>query len=250
MKIALIEDNSAIRKTVSSYLSRSEVDTEIVFETDNVKDGIRLFEKHQVDLAILDVEIKGGLIFDVLNAISSLNFNILFLSSHGSYALDAFRYSAFNFIVKPIDFDQLNLQLFRILKVHQDQETTKSLKQQLDFLQGVIHESPTEKIALPGQKGVDFHRISEIAWVEADSSYCKFHFKDRKEIIVSRPLKEFSDILMRHNFFRTHRSSMINLGFIKQYIKGDGGVVVLENGSEIQVSRRRKDPLIEILTKN
>ena len=112
MKVAIIEDNPAIRETVSNYLNRSDVQVELVFETDNVQDGIRLFKEHSVDLAILDVEINGGLIFDVLNGLSSVDFEILFFSSHGSYALDAFRYSAFNFIVKPIDFEQLNLQLY------------------------------------------------------------------------------------------------------------------------------------------
>lgn len=248
MKIAFIEDNPLIRKTVSNYLERSDIETEIVFETDNVKDGIKLFKKHTIDLAILDVEINGGLIFDVLNELPSLDFEILFLSSHGSYALDAFRYSAFNFIIKPIDFEQLNLQLLRVSKKRQDQKVTQSLKEQLKFLQSVIHGSTDEKIALPSQKGIDFYRINEIAWVEADSSYCKFHFKNGQEVIVSRPMKEFSDILLRHKFFRTHKSSMINLEFIKQYIKGDGGVIVLENNCEIQVSRRRKDALIEILT--
>lgn len=248
MKIAIVEDHEALKQTLKTYLARLPFDLEIVFEADSVTAAYNGFLKHKVDLAILDVEIKEGLIFDALNQLPQLNFEILFLSAHGNYAVNAFEYNALNYILKPLEYAALEKQFFQYY--NRQKESTTYLKQQIAELEHILRNRKVEKIALPSATGVAFYRFTEISWIKADSNYCHFVLKTGKKVVVSKPLKEFVNLLEHQGFYRIHKSYMVNLSFVQQYIKGDGGYVILEDGSEIQVSRRKKEGLLIALQVN
>lgn len=248
MKIAIVEDNPAVRKVLMEYLQRVPISLEVVFEADSVESAVQGFSQHQVDLAILDVEIKNGLIFEALEQLPKLDFELIFCSAHGSYAVNAFRFSAMNFIVKPLVYEELLEQLEVVNEKLSKRSELVSLKQQLRFLQQVLSEPRTEKIALPGSEGVSFYRFDQISWVEADSNYCNFYMVNGERVLVSKPLKEFADLLEDRGFYRVHKSSIVNLRYVRQYIRGEGGSVILEDGSEVSVSRRKKEGLLKALS--
>lgn len=247
MKIAIVEDNKELRNVLKEYLSRLPFSIEIAFEADSVSSAIEGFISHKIDLAILDVEIREGLIFDVLNKVPVIDFEILFLSAHSGYAIQGFEYNAMNYLLKPLKYDALEKQFFNFEERRELKKTTAYLKEQLALLEKVVTDRKVEKIALPSLQGICFYRFHEISWIKSEANYCSFILKTGEQIMVSRPLKEYVHLLESQGFYRTHKSYMVNLSYIQKYIKGDGGSVVLEDGSEVQVSRRKKEGLLRVL---
>lgn len=247
MNITIVEDNKALRESLKNHLSQSALTRHVVEEAACVVTALTALKKSKIDVALLDVEIEGGLIFDVLNQIPELDFDIIFLSAHDSYAINAFRYNALNYLLKPIDFNELDRQLDAVYKKNKEIRTHQNLRMQLAELEKNLFLSKTEKIALPAIDGIRFYRYSDISWIKADANYCHFILRSGAKVVVSKPLKEFEDLLEIQGFYRVHKSSMINLSFVQQYIKGDGGTVILEDHSEIQVSRRKKEGLLDAL---
>lgn len=249
MKIAIVEDNSSLRKLLKYNINKLPYKTEIIFESTNVLDSIKKFNENNIDLAIVDVEIEGGLIFDVLKSLKTINFEVLFLSAHGSYAINAFEYNALNYLLKPLVYDQLKKQIDYFLKRINYSFSNDFLKNQILNLEKTIHSKKLEKIALPAVDGISYYRFNDITSVKADANYCHFFLKNGTKVTVSKPLKEFQNILEENGFYRVHKSSIINLSYVEKYVKGDGGLVILEDKSEFFVSRRKKEGLLEALQK-
>lgn len=181
MRIAIVEDHSGLRKTLKQHLSQLPYRLEVVFEAASVSDAVKGFITHQIDLAILDVEIQEGLIFDVLNQLPSLDFEILFLSAHGSYAINAFEYNALSFILKPLDYSALEKQFAKYYNRKAEGTAVSALKTQLEQLEKILKQKKVEKIALPSTEGISFYRFDEISWIQADANYCNFILKTGKK---------------------------------------------------------------------
>ncbi|MBN1416957.1 MAG: response regulator transcription factor [Bacteroidales bacterium] len=215
---------------------------EIAGTATTVPDGINEILKTNPDLVLLDVEMSPGTGFDILNRIPQRNFKIIFITAHNDYAIQAFRYSAVDYILKPIDIADL---ISAINKVNQ----SVSHNHLLDFnvlLDNIKTDIP-HKLAIPTSSGYEYILVNEIIHIEADRSYCIFHLTNKRKIMVSKCLNDYQQILDTRIFFRIHHSFLINLQHVKSFSRKDGGFVETIDGSQIPIARRKKDYFYEAM---
>ncbi|MEO5649283.1 MAG: LytTR family DNA-binding domain-containing protein [Ginsengibacter sp.] len=182
--------------------------------------------------------------FKMLEEIKEKDFDIIFTTAYNHYAIDAVRISAFDYLVKPIAVKDLQDSVARLLK-YQNKQTPEKL----DVLRQSLSDSRSQndKITISTNEGVEFFEINQIVRIESSSNYSKIFFKDGKNILVTKLLKDFEEILLPYRFFRIHNSHLINLSYLKKYIRGDGGQVVLQNNEVIDVSRRKKEEFLKLI---
>ncbi len=240
MNAVIIDDEKRSRQYLRSLIEDQYGEVTIVGEADGVESGVKLIEELDPDLLLLDVQMLDGSGFDLLARINLSKYHVIFVSAYDRFAIRAFKFSAIDYLLKPVDINELGEALDKVKKTKLNDE----VRAKLDLLLNNV--SKIEKIALASLNGVEFVRIDEIVRCESHNNYTRFYLHSGDEILVSRTLKDFEDMLESKNFFRIHKSHMINLSFLKKYIKGEGGVVVMEDGSEIPVSRRRKDEFKEL----
>jgi len=203
------------------------------------------------DVIFLDIEMPKINGFNFLKQCEPVNFEVIFTTAYSQYAIEALRISALDFLLKPIDIKELVASVGRLeLKLANKQTQPGILEQQMQlFFQHQQSANQMAKIALPVLNGLEFVDINNIIKVEADNVYSNFYLNSGKKIVVSRTLKEADKMLQRWNFMRVHKSFIINLNYITQYIKGEGGTVILSDGSEVEVSRRSKNEFLARINK-
>jgi len=244
IKTVIIDDEQnnliALRKTLEIFC----LEIEIIAEANNVESGIEAINKYQPNLIFLDIEMPDGTGFDLLQAFDKINFQVIFVTAFNQYAIKAFQFSAVDYILKPIVPELLIKAVHKASKQPNQGDLEKLVKNLLDNRDNIA------SLALPTFDGIQIEKTENILYCESEDNYTKFFLKDGTMVMVSRTLKEYDAVLSDSNFFRIHQSYLINLSEVKKYVKGDGAFVVLSNDKRIDVSRRRKQALIDILTKN
>ena len=254
LRAAIIDDETNAREGLTNLLQLLCPEVEICGEAKNVDQGIELIRSQQPNLVFLDIQMPGKTGFDLLTSFEQVNFGVVFTTAYQEYAIKAFRFSAIDYLLKPIDPDELQLAVARaaaqvatvssqqltILREHLDSSERATLRQRT--------QNANQRIALPTAEGIYFVAMTDIIQCESLGSYTKFHLVGSKPIVVSRLLKEYEEILDNYYFFRIHQSNMVNLEHIKRYVKGDGGQVWLSDNTEVEVSRRRKDDFLALLS--
>ena len=227
--ITLLEDNSEV---------------EIVAVCHNGIEGLTAIKKYTPDLVFLDVEMPKMNGFEMLEQLSQVNFEIIFTTSYDQYALRAIRFSAIDYLLKPIDSDELQKAVQKV--IHRSQ---KPIAQQLEILMQRIHQpaTPINKIAMPTMEGLQMIPVDSIISCESDSNYTILLLKNNKKIVVSRTLKEIEELLEEHSFVRVHRCYLANLNEVEKYVKGEGGYLVMSDGTTIDVARNKKESLMKKL---
>jgi two-component system LytT family response regulator len=198
----------------------------------------------QPDLVFLDIKLPGKSGIDLLRDFNPLPFEVIFVTAYNDYMTQAFQFSAVDYLLKPVDEDMLVQAVRRAATRIQ----SKSEKISVDTLFHNLRQAnqPAKmKLCIPSIKGFQVVEVSDILYCEASSSYTNFHFANRSLICASKPIHEYETLLEDSHFIRIHKSYLVNLDFIREYIRGDGGSVILTNGQEIEVSRRRKDVLMQ-----
>ncbi len=195
-------------------------------------------KQEQPQLVFLDVQLQGTTGFDLLRQLPSTPFQLIFTTAYERYALEAFKFSAMDYLLKPIAESDL---LQAIQKIVAATEKDKLFKQ-LEVLYSHLHPNnyPSKKISIPTVHGLEFLAVDEILYCQADANYTILYLKDKQQLLVAKTLKEFEALLSESGFFRVHHSHLVNLHAVKKYHKGKGGYLILENGVEIEVSTRRK----------
>ncbi len=216
----------------------------VVAEAENGREGIEMIQKHQPELVFLDIEMPEMDGFAMLANIADKKFHLVFTTAYDQYAIKAIKYAAFDYLLKPIDIDELVMTIERLAGQIPGDITTKKLE---TLEQNLLTKPFLNKIAIPTSEGLLFFDISQIIRLEAQSNYTMIFFEDQSKLIASRTLKDFEDILPSNTFFRIHNSHMINLHFIKKYFRGDGGHVEMKNGDLILVSRRKKEEFLNLI---
>jgi len=216
----------------------------VVAEAENGREGIELIHKHQPQLVFLDIEMPVMDGFAMLAAITDKKFHLVFTTAYDQYAIKAIKYAAFDYLLKPIDIDELVATIERLAGQPPGDITGKKLE---TLEQNLLTKPFLNKIAIPTSEGILFFDIAKIVRLEAESNYTLIYFDDHIKIIASRTLKEFEEILPSDTFFRIHNSHIIHLYFIKKYIRGDGGQVEMKNGDQVPVSRRKKDEFLKLI---
>ncbi|NQU33339.1 MAG: response regulator transcription factor [Bacteroidetes bacterium] len=241
MRAVIIDDEKRARNYLRGILEDQFKEVEIVGEADGVATGCQLIESESPDLLFLDVQMQDGTGFDLLSKIVRSKYQIIFVSAYDRFAITAIKFSAVDYLLKPVETADLSIALEKI----KQSNTTDKVQMKLDLLLNNINK--IEKIALPSLNGIEIIKLEDIIRCESDNNYTTFYLKSKERIIVSKTLKDYEDMLESKGFFRTHKSHIINLAYLKKYIKGEGGFAVMEDGSEITVSRRRKEEFMEVL---
>jgi two-component system, LytTR family, response regulator len=210
----------------------------------SAKDGIAKINELRPDLIFLDIEMPYMNGFQMLEQISNIDFEIIFTTSYDQYAIKAFKFSALDYLLKPVDREELEKAVQKISK-----KINPSISQQLEILLQKINQPsiPVQRIALPTMQGLEFVPVESIINCTSSNNYTEFFLKDKKRLLVSRTLKEAEDMLTEHAFLRVHHSHIVNMNAITKYVKGEGGYLVMEDGSTIDVSRSRKELLMQRL---
>lgn len=245
MKTAIIIDDEmkgriALKQKLLDYCP----EVKLIGEADSGKQGIELIEKLHPDVVFLDIEMPGMDGFEMLKKISEKSFHIIFTTAYDRYAIKAIKFAAFDYLLKPVDIEELKQTVERITRSQPQNHTVKKLEV---LEQHLFTNTALNKIAIPTLDGLLFFNTADIIDLEARSNYTEIHFANNQKITASRTLKEFEELLPADKFFRPHHSHIINLSFIKRYIRGDGGQIELQNGTVVSVSRKKKDEFLKVI---
>ena len=245
----LIDDDSNLRNGMKGLLSMYAPDIEILGEADSVKTGINAIEYHQPNVIFLDIQLGDGTGFDILEQLAqkrgSINAHVVFITAHEQYAVKAFRFSALDYLLKPVDPEDLHAVVEKIKKVLNDNESFAHIDLLLENIRKKVDKF--KRIALSTAEGIHLFEVSDIIRLESQDNYTKFYIKDNKPVLISKTLKEYEDLLSEQGFERIHQSHLINLAYLKSYIKKDGGYAVMADNSHLPISQRKKERLQELL---
>lgn len=232
----------ALRQKITDYCS----DVDIVAEAADGAEGLAMIEKYKPNLVFLDIEMPKLNGFDMLQQIPNKDFHLIFTTAYDHYAIKAIKYAAFDYLLKPIDIDELKAAIEKI-KNFKTQDTNK----QIELLNHNIkaNKISLNKLAIPTLEGLCFYDIADLIYLEASSNYTNLYFGSNKKVVASKTLKDFEELLPEDLFFRPHHSYIINLKCITKYIKGDGGQIELSNGAVVDVSRRKKEEFLKVIAK-
>jgi two-component system, LytTR family, response regulator len=230
----------ALLKKISDYCPQVKV----LAEAANGSEALLLIQHHKPQLIFLDIEMPRMNGFEMLNELPEKNFHIIFTTAYDQYAIKAIKYAAFDYLLKPVDIEELKTAVDKL-----DSRENKETKKQVELLQQNMQQQKKQlhKLAIPTLEGLLFYDINDIMHLEANSNYTNIHFTNKTKITASKTLKDFEELLPGDTFFRTHHSHLINLNFIKRYIKGDGGQIELQNGTYVDVSRRKKEEFLKVI---
>ena len=248
----IIDDEARGRLALRQKLKDYCPDVQLEGEAADGEEGLQLIEQHRPDIVFLDIEMPRLNGFDMLQRLQRKNFHLIFTTAYDHYAIRAIRFAAFDYLLKPIDIEELKTTIDKIKGqlLQSGQEEQGRREQTSERLETLAHNLRTtlNKIAISTVEGVLFFDLSDIIHMEARSNYTVFSFVNRPRLTVSKTLKEFEDLLPQDQFFRPHHSHIINLKYIKKYIKGDGGQIELQNGELVDVSRKKKDEFLKIIS--
>lgn len=249
IRALLIDDDSNLRNGMKGLLTRYAPDIIIAGEADSVKTGITAIEQLQPDVIFLDIQLGDGTGFDILEQITqkkgALNSHVVFITAHEQYAVKAFRFSALDYLLKPVDPEDLNKVIDKIKKVLANNDSYAHIDLLLENIRKKVDKF--KRIALSTSEGIHLFEVSDIIRCESQDNYTKFYIKDNKPVLISKTLKEYEDLLSEQGFERIHQSHLINLAYLKSYIKKDGGYAVMADNSHLPISQRKKERLQELL---
>lgn len=242
IKAIIVDDEPHFRENLKAIMRLQATDIEVVAEAGSVAEAVQKITQHNPQLLFLDVHLPDGLGFDILKQLGSSNYKVIFTTAHDNYAITAFRFNAIDYLLKPVDPEMLIEALNRVRE-------QPFLNSGLDERLKDVLSKPSErtKISLPTLEGITMLNIQDIIRCESDGSYTSFFTTKGRRIVVSRSIKEYDELLTPYRFFRVHQSHLVNLQYVEQFLKVDGGTLIMSDGSQIEVSRRRKDQLLQLI---
>jgi two-component system, LytTR family, response regulator len=248
IRAIIIDDADDARATLAEDLKGTGKEIDIVAEANGVKSGIEAINRYKPDLVFLDIHMDDGNGFQVLEGVKSYDFKVIFTTGSGDFALKAIKFSAVDYLLKPIDPDELEHALTKLEKTGkqisdiQNQESIRMLVENLKHMN-----QPPKRIALSSADRIHIIEVKDIVRCESQSNYTLFYLNDKRQILVTRTMKEFEEMLEPDNFIRIHHSHLINFAFLREYIKADGGYALMADQSRIPVAVRKKDDLLRKL---
>ena len=242
-RIVIIDDEKQARQTTISLLERLNFQFDLVGEGWDIHSATKAITENEPDLIFLDIQLKDGNGFQVLDQVSQLEAQVIFVTAYNQHAIQAFQLSAFGYLLKPIDIEALGVVLSKFnqhQKLQQQQLTTRTKILIEHFDTGKV-----KKIVLQNMNGFKVVNLDQILYLKGEINYTRFFLEGGSVILTSRTLKDYSGSLLDFGFFRIHQSYLVNLSKVIEYIKGEGGMVVMKNGDQLALSRRRKKAFIK-----
>ncbi len=244
LKAIIIDDEPNCCESLATLLERFCPEVNISAICNSGQEALSAIQKINPHLVFLDIEMPYMNGFELLEKLPAIDFELVFTTSYDQYAIKAFRFSALDYLLKPIDREELQKAVKKVVSRKQN-----PLPQQLEILlQKINHTNNSiQRIALPTMEGLQLVPVSSIISCASEGNYTIFLMKDKQKIVVSRPLKEVEEMLTEHSFFRVHHSYIVNMNEIEKFIKTDGGYLIMSDGSSVDVSRSKKDVLLKKL---
>ena len=245
LNAVIIEDERKGLVNLKNMLQLHCPDVGVVGEADGVATGVTLFAQSdlQVDVAFMDINLSDGKVFRLLDRIRPIDFDVIFVTAYDQFAMKAFDYSGIGYILKPIDPDRL-VEAVRRVKPRQQARTDERIAAMRQY-QG--NPNTFKKLPIGAVDGMHFEEISNIVRFEADDNYTRIHLHDGRRITTTRTIKHYEDLLAHCYFYRVHKGHVINMNYIKRFVKGEGGYLIMEDGKRIDVSRRRRAKFLTYL---
>lgn len=244
MKVLLLDDEVGARATIKSYLQQMPTPPSELKEVDSVNAALELLRDWQPDLAFLDINLPDGLGFDVLAqlGLDRITFKVIFISAYDTYAIKAFKYNAIDYILKPVDPMEFQQSVSKALKNMQTADQLRNL--QGDF-QGDTR--TLNKLVLKDHQSIRLVPIDDIIRCQSENNYTLFFLTNGEELLITRTLKEYEELLKGRLFFRPHKSHLINLKHLHRFDKAEGGSIHLSDGSSVPLSRFKKEVFLQLL---
>lgn len=248
IRVVIIDDEENSRETLRGKLDLFCPEVEVAGEAGSVKEGLEAITNLDPDAVFLDIQLAGESGFDILEEIrdnDQIHPEIIFVTAHNEFAIKAIKFSALDYLLKPIDPEEL-------VKAVRKVEETKGLPKKATNINVLVEnirqasDSP-KKIVVPTSDGMHVIKLSDIIRLESSSNYTTFHLNNQKSLLASKTLKEFDNMLSGYNFQRIHKSHLVNMNYLKRYVQTDGGYLILEDGSKIPVANRKKEQLLNTL---
>lgn len=244
--VVIVEDEPRSREFLKDMLREYCSGLEIVAMAGNVQEGIDAINAHHPDLIFLDIELQTGTGFDILEQLDDLRASVIFTTAYDQYALKAIKFSAADYLLKPLAVDELIAAVEKTRKpapAGNQQQTLEMLMQNIKSLRN--NETPTITLSL--SEGLEFIPVREIVRLEAAGAYTQFYLKDKRKILVSKNLKEYEMLLGDHDFMRVHNSHIINLNEVRRMLKTDGGYAIMSDDAQIIISPKKKEDFVRLM---
>ena len=240
----IIEDNLLAREALKADLMDCDPSVEIIAEAESVIEGLKVLKKQTPDILFLDIDLGDGNGFDLLEIIGNSDSKVIFTTASEDHAIKAFQFAALDYLLKPIDITLLRKAIKKAKEqIHGQREQIETLRENLQNKKG------PGKIILHTQERIKVVNTSNIMRCESSSNYTQFYFNDNTKLLVTRTLKEFDEILSHSNFIRTHQSHLVNLRHVFEFVKTEGGYLVMADGARVPVSFRKRSSVIKALEK-
>jgi two-component system LytT family response regulator len=243
LKAIIIDDEPRGISSIQKLLQINCPDVDVIGSCTDPNEAIELVKKLQPDLIFLDIAmpLKNG--FELLKELKGQNFEVIFVTAHNQFMIEAFHFSAIDYLLKPVEDNLLVDAVSRAKKRIEEKSGNTNLE---TFLHNLKHKQSAQKMKLciPSLKGFQVIELDDILYAESSGNYTNLYFANNKMVCTSKPMHEYEKLLEDAGFLRIHKSILVNLLHVKEYLRGEGGTVILSNGNELEVSRRKKDLLI------
>lgn len=242
LQVAIVEDEKHSRETLKNLLEEYCDDITIVGMAGSVNEAVGMIRNSRPELVFMDIELQTGTGFDVLKTLSDQSFEVIFTTAFEQYAIKAIKFSSIDYLLKPIDIEELQQAVAKANVKKNDEQYQKQLEILLTNFKQPNGEN--KNICLSTAEGIEFVKVHDIIYCEANGSYTNFYLKEGKKIIVSKHLKEYETLLSEYDFMRVHNSFLINLLEVKRFVKTDGGYILMKNDEAVSISQKKKDEFL------
>jgi len=243
IKSIIVDDEKHGRENLTGILRQYCPNVELVGEADSVNAAVSLIQKHNPDLVFLDIEMPKANGFQLLEHFKDFRFEVIFVTAYDNYAIKAIRFSAADYILKPINLNDLQIAVNKVAERILQKQENQRMKQ----LVYNINQPNNPRIGLPTGDRIEFTEVNKIIRCQGEGNYTHIYFEGNKHLLVAKTLVEFEDLLQEYSFIRVHKTHLVNLKHVITYVKNDGGILKLSNGDEVPISRRRKDDVQKML---
>jgi len=244
MRTIIIEDETKAISALKEELQYNCPQVVLLDVAQNIKDAIAKIQEHKPDLVFLDIQLQDGLGFEIFRHLETIDFNVIFTTAYSQYALNAIKIGALDYLLKPIDSEELRLAVDKAIKQNQTDITTKVKS----LIANETNNTTEKRITLQTSEGIFLHKISSIIRCHSEGNYTRIHFDNGKKLLIAKTLKEFDEMLSVHDFERIHHSHLINMKHMNSYVNKDGGYVVMSDRSTFPISQRKKSTFIKALS--
>jgi len=238
LNVVIVDDEPDAVKFIEGIINEYCPNLTVTGTANSARDGISVITQTRPDLVFLDVQMPHGNGFDLLSSFQEKTFDVIFITAYNHYAIQAIKFSAVDYILKPVNISEF---IEAVNKVEQKRSSIEYRNLNYSNLLENLRTPRPSKLAIPTNDGIEYLNTSEIIRIEADRSYSWFYLTDKRKYLVSRNLKEYQELLQDLDFFRPHNSHLINMIYVKKFIRHEGGYIEMTDGSNVPISRGKRD---------